>query len=300
MFIQLKVSNSDSNTVKHQTKRGPILPPLSLVMTTILDLGGVSGNTGLRRQSTQGVTGREGPIDVQDGDFRRGARVWERWKTLEVGLYRQRISCTICHQVIDTTVSLCEPLISLDDMKDHLNFALCSVPPTTPEIPPCLCTTHVQCLALHFLTLSSLQIPTLLPREGTCHSCHGALEWGEVMRSCYGRKAGLELEREKAEIWKQRNGGRARKQAMKKNVLISETEESGFDSAESASDAVGGRRPARISRPVRKGANPLTKEISSLILSNPEKWVRADKVTEVDPDLSADALGEQTSPSKSR
>jgi len=80
------------------------LPSLSPMVTVILDLGGVSGKTGLRRQSTQGVTGRDEPIDVQDEDFRFGSRVWAKWKNLEETTRQSALFCIICHQAIETTV----------------------------------------------------------------------------------------------------------------------------------------------------------------------------------------------------
>ena len=80
----------------------------------ILDLGGVSGKNGLRRQSTQGVTSRLGPIDVQDESFRRGPRVWEKWKTLESTLTHTSLFCAICRDALSTDVSVLlqfEPLL---------------------------------------------------------------------------------------------------------------------------------------------------------------------------------------------
>jgi structure-specific endonuclease subunit SLX1 len=77
--------------------------PIITSVTTILDLGGVSGGTGNRRSSTKGVTSQEGPIDVQDVEFRRGSRVWDKWKALE----RQgSANCGVCAESIDIHVRL--------------------------------------------------------------------------------------------------------------------------------------------------------------------------------------------------
>ena len=80
------------------------LPPLSPTVSYILDLGGVAGDTGLRRHSTQGVTEREGPIDVSDEDFRRGPGVWKKWKMLEDGASDALAECDICGASLDITV----------------------------------------------------------------------------------------------------------------------------------------------------------------------------------------------------
>lgn len=69
------------------------------VPQVLLDLGGVSGSTGQRRQSTTGVTSREGPIDVSDGDFR--LRHWAKRKQLS----EAPIACGLCPDAVDHTVS---------------------------------------------------------------------------------------------------------------------------------------------------------------------------------------------------
>lgn len=119
IFQQLVSPTSDepmqTGKRSHREIAGPsfLLPAISSTVTTIVDHGGVSGNTGLRRQSTRGVVGREGPIDVQDEEFRRGPDVWTKWKTLQAST--NGISCTICGEAVDTTVwppnfgSLCSP-----------------------------------------------------------------------------------------------------------------------------------------------------------------------------------------------
>jgi structure-specific endonuclease subunit SLX1 len=42
---------------------------------------------------------------------------------------------------------------------------------------------HLSCLAEHFSRRR------LLPQTGTCPRCLGRLDWGQIIRSCYARKA---------------------------------------------------------------------------------------------------------------
>ena len=81
------------------------LPSLSPTVSYVLDLGGVAGDAGSRRQSTRGVTEREGPIDVNDEDFRRGPGVWKKWKMFEKGGSDADAQCDICGSSLDITVS---------------------------------------------------------------------------------------------------------------------------------------------------------------------------------------------------
>lgn len=78
------------------------LPPTHLDhdVGVILDLGGVSGSTGHRRQSTSGATSREGPIDVQDSDFR--GQVWDHWVAERETVER---ACSLCTEGVDPSVS---------------------------------------------------------------------------------------------------------------------------------------------------------------------------------------------------
>jgi len=71
---------------------------------TLLDLGGVSGSTGLRRNSTLGVMAQNGPIDVTDLAFRRGIEVWDKWKTIED---EGSATCASCKEPIDISVGSC-------------------------------------------------------------------------------------------------------------------------------------------------------------------------------------------------
>ena len=78
------------------------LPPrhLEYDVKVILDLGGVSGSTGRRRQSTSGATSQDGPIDVLDSDFR--GQVWSHWVAVRETIGR---ACSICTEHLDITVS---------------------------------------------------------------------------------------------------------------------------------------------------------------------------------------------------
>ena len=71
------------------------LPELDGRVTTILDLGGVSGAMGSRRRSTTGVTSLDGPIDVTDADFRQGEGVWGKWIRLR-GMIGPSTPCAVC------------------------------------------------------------------------------------------------------------------------------------------------------------------------------------------------------------
>jgi structure-specific endonuclease subunit SLX1 len=84
----------------------PPPPPLPDSFTMTLDLGGVSGQTGDRRESTSGVTALHGPIDVKDREFR--GLVWDKWGEWKVEALDRGLSssCEICKQQIDTSVSV--------------------------------------------------------------------------------------------------------------------------------------------------------------------------------------------------
>ena len=47
--------------------------------------------------------------------------------------------------------------------------------------PDCDCTTHIPCLASHFLGESERVVPT----HGQCPRCDASLEWGQVIRARY-------------------------------------------------------------------------------------------------------------------
>jgi len=74
---------------------GPRPPP---DVTTVLDLGGVSGSTGLRRESTVGATGQSGPIDVSDSAFR--SPHWNKW----VNIRGDGLHCGVCHDKLEPSV----------------------------------------------------------------------------------------------------------------------------------------------------------------------------------------------------
>ena len=78
------------------------LPPIHLDhdVGIILDFGGVSGTDGWGRENTPGETGREGPIDVQDSDFR--GQVWNHWAAIREDAEGV---CLLCQANVDLSVS---------------------------------------------------------------------------------------------------------------------------------------------------------------------------------------------------
>lgn len=72
--------------------------PLPRDVTVILDLGGVSGSTGRRRESTLGATSQSGPIDVSDSAFR--SNHWEKW----IVIREAELNCGICNAALDSSV----------------------------------------------------------------------------------------------------------------------------------------------------------------------------------------------------
>ena len=74
-------------------------------------------------------------------------------------------------------------------------------------------------MASRFLSISG-GIDPLLPREGHCPACHGELEWGEVIRSCYGRKAGQEMERAEKEKEMRKAEKKAARNLEKESLLV--------------------------------------------------------------------------------
>lgn len=103
---QYSISVGDARK-KSSTGISVPLAPVPSRVTITLDLGGVAGSTGRRRASTMGVTAREGPIDVQDTEYRLGPRVWGKWQLLEDDL-KSGLSmaiCGICQQAVNLSVS---------------------------------------------------------------------------------------------------------------------------------------------------------------------------------------------------
>lgn len=75
-------------------------------VTIILDLGGVSGTSGERRESTKGVLSREGPIDVKDAEFRQGYGVWRKWLEISKRIVSgQNLCCHLCQEGITFNVN---------------------------------------------------------------------------------------------------------------------------------------------------------------------------------------------------
>jgi len=94
-------------------------PPTDV--SVLLDLGGVSGSTGRRRDSTMGTTSQSGPIDVSDSAFRSDH--WKKWTTIR----ETSVCCGLCDDTLDPTVC---PLPSIRP-NIRIISTLCFVPPAT-------------------------------------------------------------------------------------------------------------------------------------------------------------------------
>lgn len=96
-------------------------PPPPEDVSVIIDLGGVSGSTGRRRDSTMGATSQSEPIDVSDSAFR--SEHWNKWTSIrETG-----VCCGLCDDTLDPTV--CSYPSARPDTRIISN--LCFVPPAT-------------------------------------------------------------------------------------------------------------------------------------------------------------------------
>jgi hypothetical protein len=73
--------------------------PLPEVATVMLDLGGVDGQAPGRLEGTKGVTKIDGPIDVEDTEFR--GMVWDKWKAFREGAEGSGGECAVCKEVIE-------------------------------------------------------------------------------------------------------------------------------------------------------------------------------------------------------
>ncbi|KAI0752628.1 hypothetical protein C8Q80DRAFT_466557 [Daedaleopsis nitida] len=136
----------------------PPLPPGLRVITELEGVDGKSGKTG---------TGRTGPIDVTDELFtsehlRKASAVFSSGSDLR---------CSICHR-------------SVEQDANPLSTALC---PTST----CTAVSHLSCLSRHFLDADAgSSNAAIIPRGGTCNSCHSYTLWGDVIRGCYRRREG--------------------------------------------------------------------------------------------------------------
>jgi hypothetical protein len=73
--------------------------PLPEVATVVLDLGGVDGQAPGRLEGVKGVTKIDGPIDVEDTEFR--GMVWDKWKAFREGAEGSGGECAVCKGVIE-------------------------------------------------------------------------------------------------------------------------------------------------------------------------------------------------------
>ncbi|ODN94165.1 hypothetical protein L198_05016 [Cryptococcus wingfieldii CBS 7118] len=237
-----------------KTRKKPV-NPLHLIpqavnpsVTTMLDLGGVSGATGKRRESTRGVQSRDGPIDVKDTEFRQGRRVWGKWEEV-----RERIA-------LDEDVARCCRCEKMVDCHDQLSFALCP----SDRLEPCLCITHLQCLAEHLLQDSPSR-SSLLPHRGSCPCCLEEIEWGEVIRACYGRRDGIEreMQKQKPKAHNERNNKPKADSESETDTTNSLGTGSGLDSTPSLNRRQGQR--VQRKKVVRKAPPPRGKSAKSAI-----------------------------------
>lgn len=123
----------------------------------------------------------------------------------------------------------------------------------------------------------------LLPRDGSCPACHSAMDWGMVMRSCFGRKAGLAKEQEEADKATRRQRRKANRKAAKEgHVLVSNTDDDDHtNSALSTTDDEDDCERARLLSPsIDFTKTPLAAKMSSLLLVSPPKRIRLADATD--------------------
>ncbi|WVQ80842.1 hypothetical protein IAT38_002949 [Cryptococcus sp. DSM 104549] len=224
---------------------------ISPTVSKTLDLGGVSGLTGKRRESTKGVNGREGPIDVQDKDFRQGPGVWDKWLDVR-------------NQAADGESFLCSECGKTVALEDHLTFSLCPI----SEPVDCLSISHLACLAKRFLSQSAPSTH-LLPHAGSCPGCHSELEWGQIIRACFARKEGEsreQEEREKAARKSKRRGKkteRAGREESAGDVVSSDYPDDASESQEISEGGKGRRRTAKPALPRQRSSRTKTAKTRS-------------------------------------
>ena len=217
-------------TRKVPAKRKPKTPPrtfdpLPELTTVMLDLGWVDGKTGERQVGTKGVTKLDGPIDVEDTEFRNA--VWAKWKRSRTG--GAKGTCAVCRDNIEDVDVSSRPKLTtlLQEVKreinqnlvvsqDHLNVAFCTVALPSGSLSPdpdgnnqdreCHAIAHLPCLAKHFLehpdhsvTSNGQSARLVLPHIGTCPSCSTRSSWGEIVRGIYARREGEKEDEELAE-----------------------------------------------------------------------------------------------------
>lgn len=101
-------------------------------VSVILDLGGVAGSTGRRRESTLGATSQSGPIDVSDHEFRSSH--WGKWCEIR----EAHLTCGLCEKKVDPSVRL-----RRDHRAEHrLTLISCSVLRSTAGMWPICCVPH--------------------------------------------------------------------------------------------------------------------------------------------------------------
>ncbi|KAK1924355.1 hypothetical protein DB88DRAFT_490085 [Papiliotrema laurentii] len=152
---------------------GISIPAFPEGASTIIDLGGVLGTSGVRPPGLPGVTASDGPIDVDDSAFRALVRLK-------------------CEREIPMRCALCNGDINENN---HLEYALCPA-----ALTECTAMAHLLCMA------RSQPRSQLLPRHIQCPGCSEIVEWGQVVRGSFRRRDMVEEIRTKSK----RRRGRAR------------------------------------------------------------------------------------------
>lgn len=95
-----KIKGVKKAPVKRKTKADERrFDPLPEVATVMLDLGGVDGQGKGRTDAVRGVTKLDGPIDVEDTEYR--GMVWAKWKAFRRDQPGTSGSCSVCKGVIE-------------------------------------------------------------------------------------------------------------------------------------------------------------------------------------------------------
>jgi hypothetical protein len=158
-------------------------PPRDVSM--ILDLGGVSGSTGRRRDSTMGATSQSGPIDVSDNAFRSAH--WNKWSTIR----ETNLCCGLCDDALDPLV---RPYRSARPDSRIISTS-CFVPPATAPMWLTCCASHHYARRRPSCCQRPDNVPnaTLVSSGGKSSGAHmlGKKDLKLSRRSCKRRRIGL-------------------------------------------------------------------------------------------------------------
>ncbi|OJT12213.1 Structure-specific endonuclease subunit slx1 [Trametes pubescens] len=158
--LSVKLFTEEAAKIWNASAKDASIPPLPEGLTVSLEYEGVDGKSG------KPGAGRTGPIDVVDTAF----TTEHLQKGTSLFSPPSRLQCSICHGDISHNT-------------DPLTTALC---PTNG----CKSVTHLACLSRDFLNSAPSTSSDIIPRGGTCKSCHSYILWGDVIRGCYRRHQG--------------------------------------------------------------------------------------------------------------